>query len=259
MGPIKRIEKKVSEENDDSKEDIDSGEVKLDTYKNYIRAMGGWGVASFILLTFCITQGVALWTVITMGEWAELPPQDQGSWNILGLIIGQGALAIILATFRAFYSFAITIKASKNLHDEMAKAVLRAKISFFDTNPMGRILNRFSADIGSNDDMLPQTLFDFNVIFFVVIGAIFITLITLPFVLLVMPPLIWCFIVVRNIFVTSTRELKRLEGVARSPIFAMMNESLSGISTIRANDAKDYFTKKFEGVHDAHTRAFFFI
>jgi ATP-binding cassette subfamily C (CFTR/MRP) protein 4 len=122
---------------------------------------------------------------------------------------------------------------------------------------MGRILNRFSADVGSNDDMLPQTLFDFSVIFFIVIGAVFTTIITLPFVLLVMPPLIYYFVVVRKIFVTSTRELKRLEGVARSPIFAMMNESLSGIATIRTNNAKNYFSKKFEDVHDAHTRSFF--
>ena len=118
-------------------------------------------------------------------------------------------------------------------------------------------MNRFSADVGSNDDMLPQTLFDFSVIFFMVIGAVFTTLITLPFVFVMMPPLLYYFVVVRRIFVTSTRELKRLEGVARSPIFAMMNESLSGIATIRANDATDYFTKKFETVHDSHTRAFF--
>lgn len=122
---------------------------------------------------------------------------------------------------------------------------------------MGRILNRFSADVGSNDDMLPQTAFDFSVIFFLVIGAVCTTLVTLPFVLLVMPPLIFYFVRVRRIFVTSSRELKRLESVARSPIFAMMNESLSGIATIRANHAMTYFTKKFEQVHDAHTRAFF--
>jgi len=247
----------ASERKDDSKEGMNSGVVQWETYKDYIRAMGGWWIASFVLLTFCLTQGVALWTIITMGEWAEMPPQDQKSWNILGLILGQGFLAIVLSTFRSFLSFGLTLKASKNLHNEMAKAVLRAKIAFFDTNPMGRILNRFSADVGSNDDMLPNTLFDFYVIFFIVIGAVFTTMITLPFVLVVMPPLIWYFMMVRKTFVTSTQELKRLEGVARSPIFAMMNESLSGIATIRANDAKKYFMEKFEGVHDAHTRTVF--
>merc|ERR1719148_70574 len=105
----------ASEVKDENKEDINSGEVKWETYKNYIRAMGGWGTVSFILLTFCVTQGVMLWSVITMGEWAELAPKEQGAWDILGLIIGQCCFAIILATFRAFLSYGILIKASKNL------------------------------------------------------------------------------------------------------------------------------------------------
>lgn len=122
---------------------------------------------------------------------------------------------------------------------------------------LGRILNRFSADVGSNDDQLPQTLFDFTVILFIVVGAISTTVASLPFALLVIPPLLYYFILVRRVFVTSTRELKRLEGLARSPIYAMMSESLSGVATIRANNASQYFTRKFENVHDSHTRAFF--
>ena len=118
-------------------------------------------------------------------------------------------------------------------------------------------MNRFSADVGSNDDQLPQTLFDFTVILFIVIGALCTTVVSLPFALLAIPPLLYYFIMVRRVFVTSTRELKRLEGLARSPIFAMMSESLSGVATIRANEATPYFTTKFESVHDTHTRAFF--
>ena len=53
-----------------------------------------------------------------------------------------------------------------------------------------------------------------------------------------------------RIFVTTSRELKRIEGLARSPIFAMLSESLSGIATIRSNDAVGYFQHKFRGVHD---------
>lgn len=101
-------------------------------------------------------------------------------------------------------------------------SVIRSKIEFFDTNPLGRILNRFSADVGSNDDQLPTTLFDFWVITFIVFGAIATTLTVLPFTLLAFPPLLWYFVTVRRTFVTSTRELKRLEGLARSPIFAML-------------------------------------
>ncbi|VEU45153.1 unnamed protein product [Pseudo-nitzschia multistriata] len=70
---------------EESKEGTNRGVVEFETYKNYIYAMGGWPVAAFLLFTFCTTQGVALWTIITMGLWAELPPQEQRSWNIVGI------------------------------------------------------------------------------------------------------------------------------------------------------------------------------
>lgn len=103
----------------------------------------------------------------------------------------------------------------------------------------------------------PQTLYDFLTIFFLVIGAITTTVVVLPFALIALPPLIYYFVRVRKIFVTSTRELKRLEGLARSPMFAMLSEALSGVATIRANNASMFFAKKFREAHDTHTRAFF--
>lgn len=138
-------------------------------------------------------------------------------------------------------SFHLTIQASKKLHDDMTRAVLRAQISFFDTNPLGRILNRFSSgkcvvhvpcqlffcmmvthhssrlpiqlfytDVGSNDDQLPTTLFDFLVISFLVMGALISAIAVLPVTLVFVPPLVWYFLRVRRIFLTTSRELKRL-------------------------------------------------
>eukprot|EP00526_Cylindrotheca_closterium_P003573 CAMPEP_0113610786 /NCGR_PEP_ID=MMETSP0017_2-20120614/5211_1 /TAXON_ID=2856 /ORGANISM="Cylindrotheca closterium" /LENGTH=1304 /DNA_ID=CAMNT_0000519695 /DNA_START=42 /DNA_END=3956 /DNA_ORIENTATION=+ /assembly_acc=CAM_ASM_000147 len=241
----------------ESKEDNNTGVVKFDTFLNYARAMGGLGVGFGLFMLFTITQAVVLVAVVMMGRWAEREPEDQKSWDILAIVIAMGVAVIVLASIRAAVSFYYTIKASRTLHDGMTKAVLRAPISFFDTNPLGRVLNRFSADVGSNDDMLPQTLLDFTVIFFMVIGTLVITVTVLPFALLAMPPLLYYFLSVRKVFVTSTRELKRLEGLARSPIFAMLSESLSGVATIRANDSSTYFVNKFEIAHDAHTRSFF--
>lgn len=97
---------------------------------------------------------------------------------------------------------------------------------FFDTNPIGRILNRFSADVGSNDDQLPATIYDFFACAFIVAGGIITAASVLPFTLAVFPFLIWYFVRIRNVFVTTSRELKRLEALARSPVFAMMSESL---------------------------------
>lgn len=242
---------------EDTAEDKAVGIVQLSTYKKYAEAMGGIWVVIFLVVLFSVTQAAALAATAMMGRWAERPPSHQSDADIIALVSGLVALAVLLTCFRALLTFDLTIKASRKLHDRMTKAVLRAKISFYDTHPLGRVLNRFSADVGSNDDMLPQTLFDFSMVFFIVLGAVATTILVLPFALIALPPLLWYFLSVRRIFVSSTRELKRLEGLARSPIFAMLSESLSGIATIRANDCLEYFFQKFQCSHDAHTRAFF--
>ena len=210
------------EKGDEGQEVKQSGIVQLETYLQYIRAMGGLWVGVLFMVLFSVTQAAVLVTIATVGRWAERPAEEQKSWDILGLVIGLSATVVFLAIFRAMLSLELTVKASQRLHDRMAEAVIRSKIEFFDTNPLGRILNRFSADVGSNDDQLPTTLFDFWVISFIVFGAIATTVSVLPFTLLAFPPLVWYFLSVRRTFVTSTRELKRLEGLARSPIFAML-------------------------------------
>ena len=76
---------------------------------------------------------------------------QQKSWDILTIVIGLGIAVILLSFARSVVFLKQGLCASKQLHNAMTAAVLRAKIEFFDTNPSGRILNRFSADIGSND------------------------------------------------------------------------------------------------------------
>ena len=241
-------------ENDETKM---QGVVKLQTFVNYARAMGGIAVGLFLLVLFTVTQASVLGTIAALGIWSEKPAEEQTSNRILGIVIGLGVVVVTLGIIRSFTSFSLLIKASRKLHDAMTAAVLRARIEFFDTQPLGRILNRFSADVGSNDDMLPTTWFDFAMCFFLCLGALVTTLITLPYTLVAIPPLMWYFLWVRKIYVTTTRELKRLEGLARSPIYAMLGEALGGVATIRANNAVDYFRQKFEDVHNRHTRAFF--
>lgn len=241
----------------DHKETNSEGKVEWDTYLNYLRAMGGVWIGVCLFLLFSVTQGSVLFTITTVGRWAEREAEEQNNWDITGLVMGLGGLVVLLSLVRVFICFHLTNKAAQRLHDKMAQAVLRAKIQFYDTNPLGRILNRFSADTGILDDQLPPTLFDFYMLAFVVFGAVVTTVVTLPFVLVALPFLCWYFVTVRGVFISSSRELKRLEGLARSPIFAMLSEALGGIATIRSNNATDFFKKKFQMAHDTHTRCFF--
>ena len=175
---------------DENKEVSVVGAMKMDTFLNYLRAMPGGLWTGFLMLgLFTATQASVLATIAAVGKWSVLPAENQWSRPIIGTVLGLVAVVLSLAVFRAFLSFHLTIQASKRLHDDMTRSVLRAKIEFFDTNPLGRILNRFSGDVGSNDDLLPNTLFDFLVVAFLVLGALVSAVSVLPVTLVFIPPL----------------------------------------------------------------------
>lgn len=77
----------------------------------------------------------------------------------------------------------------------------------------------------------------------------------LPVVLIVLPALTFLFVRNRRLFVSTTRELKRLEGIARSPIYATLSETMLGIATLRSNGSISFFSRRFSDSHDKYSRA----
>jgi len=228
-----------------------TGVIKSRTWLFYGEALGGLLVSGLFLVLFTTTQAAFLVTMTYVGKWAEEPESTQSSSYWFSMVYGLTAATVLLAVVRAHASFYLFLQASKRLHNQMLRSVLRATIEFYDTNPLGRILNRFSADVGISDELLPFTIYDFGVGFVMFVGSIVTAIVILPLTLVVFPFLLWAFIHLKGIFVQTTRELKRLEGLGRSPIYAMMSESLSGIATIRANHKTAYFSNKYEVHHDA--------
>ena len=80
----------------------------------------------------------------------------------MGEFLGiYGALGLGQAIFILFASLVLalgSIFASTRLHDSMLANILRSPMSFFDTTPLGRILNRFSKDIYIIDQTIPNSL-----------------------------------------------------------------------------------------------------
>ncbi len=117
-------------------------------------------------------------------------------------------------------------------------------------------MNRFSGDVGSNDQILPWTLHNFFTATMVILGVFVAAVSAIPIVLVTFPPIIWYLLRVRGMFVSTSRELKRFEALSRSQVFTVFNENMSGISTIRSNCFQPYITKQFEEHQNAHSRAY---
>ncbi|KAK2715107.1 hypothetical protein QYM36_009933, partial [Artemia franciscana] len=180
---------------------------------------------------------------------------DQNT-NVLiytGLIVGL----FIFSMTRTVAFFLVCMKSSVNLHNRMFRSVVRAPVRFFDTNPIGRTLNRFSKDIGSMDELLPMTIFDFYTIFLTVIGIFVLVGVVNPYLLI--PPILLAvlFVYLRRYYLLTARDIKRLEGVARSPVFSHLSASLIGLTTVRAHRAQDAFTTEFDLHQDLHSSSWY--
>ena len=156
---------------------------------------------------------------------------------------GLVAAALILSIMRAGAFFNAVINSSNHLHNSMLSAVLKAPVLFFDTNPIGRILNRFSRDIGILDEMLPKDLLNAVQLLLFCIGAVVLPSVLNPWIILPATPLIITFILIGRYYVTTSRDVRRLEGVNRSPVLSHFSDSLMGLVTIRACKKEDAFLK----------------
>ena len=110
--------------------------------------MGGLWVAFLLFVIFSLAQGLSLVSQVAIGRWSEQPDDKQSSVDSLSIIIGLAVLTVFIAVDRALMAFYYFNKASQRLHDRMTKSVLFSQISFSDTNPSGRLINRFSSDVG---------------------------------------------------------------------------------------------------------------
>jgi len=137
-----------------------------------------------------------------------------------------------------------SVKASKALHDNLLESTLRCPMSFFETTPMGRIVNRFSKDIHTIDEMIPNSFKSFISTFMTMIGTIFVISYSTPVFLAVLLPIALTYFFTQRFYVATSRQLKRIESVKRSPIYNHFFESINGASTIRAFGYKDKFIEE---------------
>lgn len=152
---------------------------------------------------------------------------------------------VVLAIGRSMIFFKFCLDASTKLHNNMFDKIVYGTMRFFHTNPSGRILNRFSHDMNQVDEALPSTMIDalqngLTVLFTTIVVATVNPWMVIPTVIILA-----LFYFFRVIYVATSRDVKRIEGVTRSPVYSHLTASLQGLTTIRAFGAQEILRKEF--------------
>eukprot|EP00795_Rhopilema_esculentum_P002810 gene2810-1037_t len=243
------------------------GAVGLETYKSFIKSGYGPTVWFMVIMLFAVAQALYLCADWWLSYWSNIESKYYYTRNEadknpnrtrdLGIYAALVAGLVILGLTRAFVFFRVILEASKSLHGKMFNSIIRAPIYFFDTNSIGRILNRFSKDMSLIDDMLSFQCFDFLQTGLVVLGIVILVAANNPIVFAIVIPLVFAFYFLRRYYIKTAREVKRIEGLLRSPIYGHVSTTLLGLPTIRAFGVQSVFVDIFFKAQDDHTRSWF--
>uniref|UniRef100_A0A452UFW8 Multidrug resistance-associated protein 1-like n=1 Tax=Ursus maritimus TaxID=29073 RepID=A0A452UFW8_URSMA len=141
-------------------------------------------------------------------EWEQIRSNKLNIYGLLGLMQGKKKKK------KAYILTRGSLAASRTLHTQLLDNVLHLPLRFFETNPIGQIISRFTKVSRATP-------------FLVIAGA-------LPLFILGVIPLVFLYFTIQRYYVASSRQIRRLAGASRSPIISHFSETLSGVSTIRA-------------------------
>ena len=229
-------------------------------YKLFGSTPLGW--FGFLLLIFILLVAEAIFDVSNrwLSLWSAKSYEEQRSSTEIYVYLGLTLGTLLIALIRAQYYFYLILSGSNHLHNQMLRGLLYTSLRFFEGNPSGRILNRISKDQQVTDELLPMTLFDAIQCLLMTLGSLVIIGIVNPWVLLILVPLLPAFWWLRRFYLRSSRQIKRLESVTRSPVYALFSSSLNGgLPTIRAFHVQEDFIQLFLQRVDTNSRSFFIL
>ncbi|KAK2954114.1 Multidrug resistance-associated protein [Blattamonas nauphoetae] len=231
-----------------TEEEMETGSV---SFSNYFRFLGtlfplGLLILFFVLIIICEAFPLlqAMWLGIVPNENMFSGVGYYWKIGVYGLSI---VISFLLMVIRAGMVACASVRSSTRIHNELVQNVVKCPTSFFDTTPMGRILNRFTGDLFQTDAML-LSLFMQNVAMIIgVIGQIVIVSIQSPFFLCIGIPALIAYYVIAVLYKRTARNVQRLDSIARSPVISLFSEIISGagLSTIRAFGLEEVWRQRY--------------
>ncbi|XP_058809452.1 ATP-binding cassette sub-family C member 4-like [Phymastichus coffea] len=263
---------KINNEPLETEELIAKGTVKMSVYSRYIKAGGIYRLLLMVFLT-CIfvlsvmfyDYGLVKWiqernsSSLNKVEYNATTYSVNSDQNIPLILGGIILVIVILSIVINIGSNIFMLCASNNIHNDMFSHLIRTTLRFFESNPSGRILNRFSDDTRIADDLLPKVLFEVIQPFFMVTALTLSVVIVNWWIIIPSSILIFLFVLIGKMYVATVQKLTRLVGNAKSPVLSFIASSLAGLTTIRACKAEDIVSKDFDSRQDRHTAAQFLV
>jgi len=197
-------------------------------------------------LFFCFTAAFCqLGTTYWLSYWTEqeFNEQQQSKYPLIfGVLI---LVYCVLVFVRALIILGIYQVSTTNMHNKMVEKVIRAKILFFDSNPVGRIFTRFSKDVSVLDLIIPgQTVFATFGLFRTITVVMTLAVIHPPILIVVAIGLFFMLLTIRR-SLGPLRESQRMDSIYRGPIHSSFTNVVNGLVTLRAFERVPYFRSMF--------------
>ncbi|KAI8891188.1 P-loop containing nucleoside triphosphate hydrolase protein, partial [Backusella circina FSU 941] len=259
----------------------EKGTVQFKHYVLYFKMARGLIFAILLFLSMFATRGLEVFSSSWIARWTRSYDTSDSEANNYSLVKAQfdihltesvdqtryyvniflliNTICIIIATTRYFILYWGTLKASMTFYEDLLYHVFRAPLRFFDKTPVGRIVNRFSKDISTIDSEIPMDVSNMIIQWMNILSIVFVSITVLPMSIV---PLIFVTLVntyLGSKFAIASRELRRMDSVSRSPMLTHFNETITGITTIRAFGLTKEFLLSMIDKIDLNSRPLFYL
>ncbi|KAI1739122.1 P-loop containing nucleoside triphosphate hydrolase protein [Xylaria scruposa] len=266
-------------------EKLEEGAIKVRVYSTYLKYSGSWPFWLGAVVLFLVVQGLLIgrswwlriWTGLYEDEKPQLPADAQtytyqytlqqtamntivkpmtadpsrGMTFYLGVYVALSVSISILSTLRWYYIFSGSIRASRELFARLNFIILRAPLRWLDTVPVGRILNRFTADFHSVDTHLAYAVAFAANAFLNLLGVVVAGLFVSPVIILLAFLLLGISLYFANLYLHAARSVKRMESITKSPVFEQFGSALTGVLTIRSfSKSQTYIDRMYRRLDD---------
>ena len=241
-------------------EEREYGDVSLRVYTAWGNAAGGITAMCQIIFLLLLGEGVATLTSWWLTYWSEHGEHSKTSQSFfLAIYASLNAVTAIYFGGRDLFFRVHAWKAGVSLFTSLLSGVMYAPMAFYDTTPLGRMLNRFSKDTYSVDEQIPNTIRWYISSLARVTSAIVYICIVTPMFILALIPIILAYLSAQRYYIKTSRELSRLDSISRSPIYALFSETLDGLTTIRAFGSEKRLINKSFHLLDKQQQAYFLV